>query len=65
MVFLDRDHFPKMRKVTLVLKPFPHYPREDVRDAVGNALKATLSKFKLCGVEPIICWGELRFPSFF
>ncbi len=62
---LDRDHFPKMRKVTLVLNPYPHYPREDVRDAVGNALKATLSKFKLCGVEPIICWGELRFPLFF
>ncbi len=22
---LDRDHFPKMRKVTLVLNPYPHY----------------------------------------
>ena len=61
---LDRDCYPKLQDISLVLNPFPGYPRQDIREIISASLQHALSDFEKFGTRVIVLWGESRRISF-
>ena len=55
---LDKNRFPKLQDINLVLNPFPDYPRQDIRNLISLSIKDAFSDFQEARINVIVLWGK-------